>query len=304
MRGLEASTREIARNTGLGGILLAFLGVSAVSAASLDALLLPPEQAFVADVETLPGELLLHWKIAPGYYVYRDRFRFTSDNTTLRFEAATVPAGQLKDDELFGEVEILRNTFTITIPYASSAPGTAGISAISQGCSDLGVCYPPYEQAFTVALNVSEVVDPDFSLLTANFAADSEFLPPDQAFALYTSLREDGAVIVEWEIADGYYLYRDKFAVSVAGGSGYAVKTVDLPPGLKRTDEYFGEVEVFYEVAKAVVLLAPLTSGDHTALELDIVYQGCAEAGLCYPPIKKLLRLEDLPPPLANEPGS
>ena len=296
MRGFETQLREFLRNATLAGVLYAFPAGSAISAASVDELLLPPEQAFIAEVESVSGELLLHWKIAPGYYVYRDKFRFSTDSDALHLETATLPAGQLEHDEFFGEVEVLRDTFTIALPYDTSGTGRAGITAISQGCSDLGVCYPPYEQTFTVALD-SEVVNPDFSLLSANLASDSEFLPPDQAFALHVSVREDAAVVAEWEIADGYYLYREKFAVTAAPGSGYAVKTLELPPGINKTDEYFGAVEVFYQVAKVVVVLTAMRSRDDTALELDIVYQGCADAGLCYPPITKSLRLEGLPSP-------
>ena len=98
-------------------------------------------------------------------------------------------------------------------------------------------------------------------------------------------------MVAEWEIADGYYLYRQKFAVTLPAGSGRVIEALSLPPGLKRTDDYFGEVEVFYEKARVVVVLAPLESRDEP-LELDITYQGCAEAGLCYPPISKLILLE------------
>lgn len=260
-------------------------------AASIDEDLLTPEQAFVAETETLPGKILLHWKIAPGYYVYRDRFRFSTQSDALWLKAATVPAGRVKHDKFFGQVEVLRDSFTIALPYDIAGAGSADLSAISQGCSDLGVCYPPYEQSFKVALSEHGDTTPDFSMLSANSVGDREFLPPDQAFALSARFREDGAVVAEWEIADGYYLYRQKFAVTLPAGSGRVIEALSLPPGLKRTDDYFGEVEVFYEKARVVVVLAPLESRDEP-LELDITYQGCAEAGLCYPPISKLILLE------------
>ena len=287
----------------LFGLVMVFC--AAAGAASIDDDLLPPERAFVAETETSAGEILLHWNIAPGYYVYRDRFRFASESETLLLKTAIVPPGQPKHDDFFGEVEILRDSFTIVLPYDVSEPGRAHLSVVSQGCSDLGVCYPPYEQSFTIVLAGYQDTTPDFSMLTAGIAADSEFLPPDQAFALSARFREDGAVVAEWEIADGYYLYREKFAVTLPAGSGRVIEAVDLPPGLKKSDDYFGEVEVFYQKAQVVVILAPLESREaplesreaplesrEAPLELDIVYQGCADAGLCYPPISRLILLE------------
>lgn len=262
-----------------------------VDAASIDVDLLPPEQAFVTETEASAGEILLHWKIAPGYYVFRDRFRFSTESETLVLKPATVPPGQSKHDDFFGEVQILRDSFTIVLPYDVSNAGGANLTVVSQGCSDLGVCYPPYEQSFTIALAGYQDTTPDFSMLIASDAGDSEFLPPDQAFALSARFREDGAVVAEWEIADGYYLYREKFAVILPAGSGRVIQALELPPGLKKSDDYFGEVEVFYQKAQVVVILTPMESRE-ASLELDIVYQGCADAGLCYPPISKLILLE------------
>ena len=287
MRRLGAHSRELAR-TLLSGLVMVLC--AGADAASIDDLL-PPEQAFITETETSAGEILLHWKIAPGYYVYRDRFRFSSESESLLLKTAIVPPGQPKHDDYFGEVEILRDSFTIALPYDVSNPGGANLTVVSQGCSDLGVCYPPYEQSFAIGLAGYQDTTPDFSMLTAGIAGDSEFLPPDQAFALSARFREDGAVVAEWQIADGYYLYREKFAVILPAGSGRVIQTVELPPGLKKSDDYFGEVEVFYQQAQVVVILAPMESRE-APLELDIVYQGCADAGLCYPPISKLILLE------------
>ena len=264
-------------------------------AASIDDQLLPPEQVFLAETEALPGEMLLHWKIAAGYYVYRDRFHFSSASDVLRLETATLPAGQLKQDDYFGQVEVLRDSFTIALPYEALDTEVISLNAVSQGCSDLGVCYPPYEQLLTVALSESDTVTPDFSRLTTGLSADSEFLQPDQAFVLSTRFRADGALVAEWEIARGYYLYREKFAVTLSPDSRYRIEGLDLPHGHKKTDDYFGEVEVFYNEATVVVVLAPVVSGSVAPLALDIVYQGCADAGLCYPPITKSFVLEALP---------
>lgn len=265
---------------------------SYANAASVDEQILPPEQVFIAETEIQPGQILLHWQIAPGYYVYRSRFRFTTASDGLRLGAATLPAGQLKQDDHFGEVEILRDNFTITLPYEAADSGVATLITVSQGCSDLGVCYPPFEQNFSVAIGETSTPSADFSLLSAGIVSDSEFLRADQAFALRTRFREDGALLAEWDIAAGYYLYREKMAVTLAPESSYLIEAVELPRGENKSDEYFGEVEVYYHAATVVVVLAPAVSVIDAVVELEVAYQGCAEAGLCYPPMTQLVVLE------------
>ena len=261
--------------------------------ASVDAQLLAPEQVFIVETETLPGEILLHWTIAPGYFLYRDRFRFSALGDELVLDTPILPAGQIKQDEYFGEVEILRDRFTIAIPYDATGSGAIQVLAVSQGCSDLGVCYPPYEQFLTVSLAASAPGNVDYSLLSAGFAPKSEFLAPDHAFALSTRFGGGGAVVAEWEIADGYYLYRKMFSASVSENSAYNIESVALERGTKKSDEYFGEVEVFYKRAKIVLVLVPLeTPPPDKRIEINLVYQGCADAGLCYPPITKAVVLE------------
>jgi thiol:disulfide interchange protein DsbD len=128
----------------------------------------------------------------------------------------------------------------------------------------------------------------------AAFAADGlskwldrepEFLPVDEAFRLTTELGADGAVLARWEMPDGYYLYRHRFDFTTRaldGGEGTTVKLgeAEIPPGKRKVDEYFGEVEVYYHEAQARV---PVAAGEGP-VEVGISYQGCADAGLCYPP--------------------
>ena len=109
---------------------------------------------------------------------------------------------------------------------------------------------------------------------------EPEFLPVDEAFILSAELDGDGALVAHWKIADGYYLYRHRFAFKTREGAGAQVGAATIPPGKAKVDEYFGEVEVYYGQARAS---APVRAGGESA-EVGIGYQGCAEAGLCYPP--------------------
>jgi thiol:disulfide interchange protein DsbD len=117
-----------------------------------------------------------------------------------------------------------------------------------------------------------------------------EFLPPDVAFVLSVDAVDADTVVADWQIADGYYLYRSKMRFDISDPEGFAIGDPVLPAGKTKIDEYFGEMEVYYEGVQATL---PLQRGDATArdLTLNVVYQGCADAGLCYPPIKKQLKV-------------
>ena len=117
---------------------------------------------------------------------------------------------------------------------------------------------------------------------------EPEFLPVDEAFVLSAELDGEGALVARWKIADGYYLYRHRFAFKPGEGDGARLGELEIPAGKAKVDEYFGEVEVYYGHARAQ---APLGADAGTA-EVGIAYQGCAEAGLCYPPQTRWVTVE------------
>ena len=119
---------------------------------------------------------------------------------------------------------------------------------------------------------------------------EPEFLRVDEAFVLSTEVAADGAILAYWEIADGYYLYRHRFnfqnRVSADDAtSPLVLSTAEIPPGKRKVDEFFGEVEVYYHQAQARIPVQSSTG----AVEIGVGYQGCADAGLCYPPETKWL---------------
>lgn len=128
---------------GLGALLL-LVAVPPVAAVA-DADLLPPEQAFQLSALALPaGSLQLLYTVAPGYYLYRDKFRFEAGAVALG--AAVFPPGQLRRDAFFGDVETYRGRFRIRLPFTAPAGVTrVELRVRSQGCADVGVCYPPFE---------------------------------------------------------------------------------------------------------------------------------------------------------------
>jgi thioredoxin:protein disulfide reductase len=115
---------------------------------------------------------------------------------------------------------------------------------------------------------------------------ETDFLPPDVAFRV--AARIDGKVVkVRWVIADGYYLYRQKIEIK-AESPDLVVSAPELPPGTVKTDPYLGTQQVFTQQVEAAVLYSRIDAGAHP-LQIKVVYQGCAEAGLCYQPITKVL---------------
>jgi thiol:disulfide interchange protein DsbD len=121
------------------------------------------------------------------------------------------------------------------------------------------------------------------AVLAKSSSAD-EFLPPEQAFKVSAQATGPDQIALQWIIAPGYYLYRErlKFAVSTPG---LTIGKPDLPAGENHTDEFFGTQIVYREVLEAKLPVAR-ASGGELPVTVDVTYQGCADAGLCYPPQK------------------
>jgi thiol:disulfide interchange protein DsbD len=124
----------------------------------------------------------------------------------------------------------------------------------------------------------------DLRQLAGSETQSDGFLKPDQAFVFEADNDRPGHVTLRWRIAPDYYLYRDKIAVKTAA-PGARLGSPVFPAGQLKHDDYFGEQVVYHD---EVVVDVPLTTGAGIAeVPLEVTYQGCAEAGLCYPPIHK-----------------
>ncbi|MFV8819749.1 protein-disulfide reductase DsbD family protein [Haliea sp. E17] len=110
-----------------------------------------------------------------------------------------------------------------------------------------------------------------------------QFLPVEEAYRLNVEIEGSQQLRLYWQITEAYYLYQHSFKfrlVPAAGGVAVELEA-EFPPALQRTDEFFGEVQVYYNDADINLALAtPLVPGDR----IEATYQGCADAGLCYPP--------------------
>lgn len=286
-------------------MVLLLLGAEAGHTRPQEATLLPPEKAFQADAEGSAEGIRITWSIADGYYLYATKFRFHASTPAVVLGEPTLPKGEVKQDPFFGELEIFRHQVTVVLPMTLDGPPLDAIElqATSQGCADQGICYPPRTEHLRVALSDAAGADSTAAAAPTNDpvaalaalasilgggSTDDEFLDPDNAFALESQVLSDQTLGVHWTIADGYYLYRDKLQFKLVGGQGVALSNIDLPSGEVKRDEFFGTVEVFHQQVQAILGLDRVQP-EPIALVLEVGYQGCAEAGLCYPPITKRL---------------
>ncbi len=112
---------------------------------------------------------------------------------------------------------------------------------------------------------------------------EPEFLPVDQAF-IFEFEQQGEMLTLNWIVAEGYYLYRDKIKLAATGAS---VGEIDFPYSETIEDEYFGTSHVYRH---QLTLKIPVSNISENS-EIKVKYQGCADAGLCYPPTKKLMPL-------------
>ncbi len=111
---------------------------------------------------------------------------------------------------------------------------------------------------------------------------EEDFLRPEQAFILAEPVSSDDGIVLEWDIADGYYLYQNKFRVDAVDPQ-IELGVTELSPAKPKQDPLFGEVQVYYNAARLQVPVLQAPPGSDS-IELKIRYQGCADQGICYPP--------------------
>jgi len=147
--GLDRRVRAVMRTAFflLGCLMLAQVGTLARAADDF----LDPAVAFKFSAAEKSGEVEVTYRIADGYYMYRERFAFATRNGTATIGEPQLPAGHVKFDQTFNKnVETYRNELTIRIPVKQAA-GPFDLAVTSQGCADAGICYPPMERVYHVS---------------------------------------------------------------------------------------------------------------------------------------------------------
>ena len=125
--------------------------------------------------------------------------------------------------------------------------------------------------------------------MPARAVDEEDLLPVDQAFVQDARAPSRDRIEVHWKITDGYYLYRHRTDV-VVDGAGFQAGKPQLPKGKAYRDEFFGDVET-YRGSLGAVLTGTATAGTDT-VNLKVKYQGCADAGICYPPQTRTLAVK------------
>jgi len=270
--------------------------------------LLDPETAFASQaLVTDQGELQVDINIAEGYFLYKSKIKVESEHA--RFGSLNLPAGIVKDDQFFGKVETYRDLLTFKSSIDTQIRGPLSVTLISQGCADIGVCYPPQRTSLTVeipaAFNASTIATSSTTTPASSSAkstgligsslldrlkpdsSDSEVLDPEVAFVLTIEPSDNNYAVISWNIADGHYMYRDKFDFTLVSPEHASIGEIELTPGQLQSDEFFGEVEVNRNFASARVAVNNLQTSNKASIKVR--YQGCADIGVCYPPQYKVI---------------
>jgi len=304
--------------------------------------LMPPEQAFALSARMLNAETVeLQYQIQPGYYLYASSLEYQSESETLQLGEADIPPGVLKQDEFFGEVETHRFHLAVQLPVSGNDEHIQ-LKTTSQGCADIGVCYPPLYQTLELsrssdqwveaalyryptvkmaelqdaqalpALSLNDTLAQNLGLEPAEsntafaspaeggsdaFAAlqafgddfgleseSNEIPDPLDAFVFQVKPHGDG-MAVNITLMPNTYLYRGKFSFKL-NGEGFQLGAVELPKGKQKHDEFFGDIEVYYQQ----IDFALPVQGSGAGYVIELGYQGCVEDRICYPPMQKFLQ--------------
>lgn len=274
--------------------------------------LLAPEQAFKVSAQvTEDGNLKISWDIAEGYYLYRNKMLFTSKTEAITIEHADLPAGEVKTDKYFGDVVIYRNNIVSFVTLQRPEEATSfSLLVKHQGCADLGICYPPQRTILTIQLpeknapvtesssNPLQQLSNSFKLGLNLFKQEAELLPAEEAFQFSALVKDSQNLSVNWQIAEGYYLYREKIDLQLLSSDNSKLLNYEIPHGTPKFDEAFGDVEILHNNLAFTVPLERLNAAQHSII-LRAKFQGCAERGVCYPPMDKTVTLL-LPEIVAN----
>ncbi len=265
--------------------------------------LLKPDMAFKASIsQNSPDTIQATWDIADGYYMYRKRFSFESDTAGVTLGAPVFPKGKIKEDPGFGTVETYRNKIVVQIPITRSDVAITDFSlkTKSQGCADIGVCYPPQKKtlslqlaaASTEASQSTQTIAPSakkpFSLANelgiTGIGAVNAPLHPDKAFGFDIVVVDKQNINVRWSVTPGHYLYQHKLKFSVAEPMGVSLGDPVLPKGKAERDEYFGDIVTYNHNFDVKIPLV----GNADTVSVKVNYQGCSKlTGICYPPQTK-----------------
>lgn len=288
----------------LGALAILPLFVAGHAAAIDESDLLPVDQAYVLGAEAIaPDRVVIRWKIAEGYYLYRHRTNVQTATPGARSAALQLPKGEPHEDEFFGKTETYRGELVATLPGIVGAGDTVALKIKYQGCADLGICYPPQTRTLSVALPdiaADKTADDGFNPLAPRSGANpfgglignagkSAPLPEEQAFGFEAIAGDGNTLLLRFTPAPGYYLYRDRSRFEL-DAEGIAPGKPQWPKGVSHRDEHFGDVIVYFDPID-VPLSLTRTRAEAQTVTLRATFQGCQNEGICYPPMTRSIRI-------------
>ena len=286
--------------------------------------LLPVDQAFALTASAPSRDRIeVEWKIAPGYYLYRHRITVEVEGAGFEAGKLQLPRGKAYRDEFFGDVETYRDDLTgVLAGTPAAATGNLRLKVKYQGCADAGICYPPQTRSLTVKLpaggtgsGLSGVIAPARTGGLPRFgqqasqtgAGDALPLPQEQAFAFDAIAFDGNELLLRITPAPGYYVYRDRTAMTLEGAPGIGLERPRWPKGVAHRDEHFGDVIVYFDQVEVPVPLRR-SHANAAAGTLKVTFQGCQKDGICYPPMTRVVKLAiptgEIKAPAANDPAS
>lgn len=140
---------------------LKILGVEPQQDTAVNRQFLQPDEAFQLNTEIQnKNSVVIRWRIADTYYLYRDKFRFKLlDSPDIHLEGVSLPPGKIKTDPYFGRVEVYFETARalVKLTRSNSKSTELKLEVGYQGCTELGLCYPPITRS--VALTLPPALD-------------------------------------------------------------------------------------------------------------------------------------------------
>lgn len=277
---------------------LVFFAQTAPALGSKD--FLPVDQAFKFSSTVIANDKLeLAWSIADGYHLYRDKFKIQSQTEGILVGKIEMPDSAMDHDPVFGEVAIYRHTVKLNVPLENpNHEQTLKLLVKYQGCADVGVCYPPQKLILEISLPTNSLPESNnpisqFKQGLKSLTADvfsKELLPPEQAFQFFANVKDSHTLHVSWIAAEGYFLYKNKLALSLNPDSQTRLESYQLPIGEEHADPEFGQVQIYRRETSVDIPLFRHNQQPE-AIVLTSKFQGCADRGVCYPPMQASLEL-------------
>lgn len=273
--------------------------------------LLPASEAFrISASASQPDTVILQIDIADGYYLYKDKIGVNTTTANVKTLPADFPPGIAKNDDYFGKIEIYRGKVQIPLELEKTEPvSSLELIVKYQGCADIGICYPPKKTVLAVLLPAEKSTNNNpidklvngIKEIKLDFFQD-DLLPADQAFQFYAQIKDAQTLTVNWTIAEHYYLYRNKIKLSLNNANGVTLGHYEIPRGEAKFDEAFGDVEILRGLLSFDIPLLR-SQAEAKTIKLTADYQGCADRGVCYPPMQTT-EIFELPPATVLESAS